>query len=264
MIFDIIKLKTISFAPKLLLIKFISVMNKKLLLSLIIMLFVGLTASAQPISLTHEGQPVENGQTFECTGLLEEHICAIEVTNTSDRAVNIICEREDISVVPETINFFCWGLCFSPTIFISPAYTLEGGASTEFSGHYMAMELSGTTTVRYSFYEESNTAEKFVITINYSYSGVSVADFNDTKIFSNAYPSPAKDQVNFKYDMPSSVNSAKIVLFNMMGQEVKSQDIMGHFGTLTLSVSDLSEGIYFYSLVINNNTQKTSKLVISR
>ena len=240
-------------------------MNKKLLLPLIIMMFVGFSSlSAQSISLTHEGQEVVNGETLTCEGLLEDLFFPIDVTNTSSGSLRIICEREDISVVPETMVYFCWGQCFNPSIFISPSLSLEAGASSEFAAHYIAMELPGVSTVRYSFYEESNPDEKFVITINFSYSGVSVADYNDTKVFSNAYPSPANSQVKFDYDLSSEAGNAMIVLFNMMGQEVKRQSIEGHFGTLALSVSDLSEGIYFYSLVVNNKTEKTSKLVISR
>ena len=48
----------------------------------------------------------------------------------------------------------------------------------------------------------------------------------------------------------------------MMGQEVVRQDI--NDSHVSINVSDLTDGIYFYSLIVNNETVKTNKLVVRK
>ena len=75
------------------------------------------------------------------------------------------------------------------------------------------------------------------------------------------YPNPASDFVNFDIEM-QNVQSASIVIYNMMGQEVVRQYIKDSH--VSINVSDLTDGIYFYSLIVNNETVKTNKLVVRR
>ncbi len=75
------------------------------------------------------------------------------------------------------------------------------------------------------------------------------------------YPNPANDFVNFDVEM-QNVQSASIVIYNMMGQEVVRQYIKDSH--VSINVSDLTDGIYFYSLIVNNETVKTNKLVVRR
>ncbi len=75
------------------------------------------------------------------------------------------------------------------------------------------------------------------------------------------YPNPANDFVNFDIEM-QNVQSASIVIYNMMGQEVVRQYIKDSH--VSINVSDLTDGIYFYSLIVNNETVKTNKLVVRR
>ena len=75
------------------------------------------------------------------------------------------------------------------------------------------------------------------------------------------YPNPANDFVNFDVEM-NGVQSASIVINNIMGQKVISQDISDSH--VCINVSDLADGIYFYSLIVNNETVKTNKFVVRR
>lgn len=75
------------------------------------------------------------------------------------------------------------------------------------------------------------------------------------------YPNPANDFVNFDVEM-KGVQSASIVINNIMGQKVISQDISDSH--VCINVSDLADGIYFYSLIVNNETVKTNKFVVRR
>jgi len=83
-------------------------------------------------------------------------------------------------------------------------------------------------------------------------------------VFSNVYPNPASNQISFDYAFPAEVRSAGIQLSNMLGQKVKFMEINPASQKVTLSVSDLNEGLYFYTLLINNQVAKTNKIILQR
>lgn len=236
-------------------------MFKKLSLLFFAMMFVGALSAQNLTVTTHDGEVVENGSTFEASELVygEITIAFNFVNNTSD-PLRITCTREEISVVEGSMNYFCWGSCLSPDL-SEFTHDLAPGADNEFSAHYMPLDMDGTTSVKYVFTNAATSEEEFVIYINFT-SYISVVDNFSTEVFSNAYPSPATDKVCFDYDFPTDVNNAMVVIYNMMGQEVVREDINGHFGQLVINVNDLTDGIYFYSLVVNNKTVKSNKIII--
>ena len=61
------------------------------------------------------------------------------------------------------------------------------------------------------------------------------------------FPNPAVDQLNVTLS-----NNAEIVVYNIMGQKVMSQE--GHAGANSINVSSLNSGIYFVNA--GSDTQK--------
>ena len=138
-----------------------------------------------------------------------------------------------------------------------------------FSMHYMYNNqiedvLGMEQSMTYYLYEANNPDDKFIINVIFKYSLYDVENVNDVEVFSNAYPVPAKDVVNFDYNFNSNVNEAYVAIYNMMGQEVMRSEINALQGKASLNVSDLTEGVYFYSLIVNGQTEKSSKLVIKK
>jgi hypothetical protein len=82
--------------------------------------------------------------------------------------------------------------------------------------------------------------------------------------FSDPYPNPAAGYVSMNYSLPAGINEATIKIHNLLGSVVKETSIMDESGKLTFNVSDLNEGIYFYSIAVNGETVQTKRLIISR
>ena len=112
--------------------------------------------------------------------------------------------------------------------------------------------------------DAANPEESFVINVIFKYSLDGVNDINAVEEFSNAYPMPASSVVNFDYSFNSSVNSAMVAIYNMMGQEVLRSEISGMSGKHSLNISDLTDGVYFYSLIVNGVVEKSNKLIVRR
>lgn len=245
---------------------------KKFLLSLILMTFVGYV-SAQSFSFKHEGEAIEPG-TYEVVGDVDpislDIAFELTVVNLTDNIITVKCDRAVLEQTPGISSSTCTNeSCYGPMQFSTP-FDILPNSEAEVSSHFIpAYDDNGDfvegsfAKVQYSFYENEGD-EPMIFVINFKYTTVSVNDYADTKIFSNAYPNPAKSMVSFDYDMPANTQSASVAIYNMMGQEVIRQDLSIGGSRIDMNVSDLTDGVYFYSLIINNQVIKTNKLVVSK
>lgn len=237
------------------------------------MVFAGF-ASAQSFTFEHNGETVEPG-TYEVIGDIDPNtwdmFFEFTIHNLTGNDINVKCDRVILEQShDEAQNSVCMGVdCFAPHLDHTYA-DIPGYSEKEFSAHFTpALDESYnpiegcSMKVQYSFYVNEGD-EPVVITIYFEYNTVSVEDYSDARIFSNAYPNPAKNMVSFDYNMPSNTQSASVAIYNMMGQEVVRQELKLGDSRANINVSDLTDGVYFYSLIVNNQAVKTSKLVVSK
>lgn len=104
--------------------------------------------------------------------------------------------------------------------------------------------------------------EDFCVTIDST--GVNVQETLSGYVVYTIYPNPANSQLNlhlFNYSqLPSGSHS--FILVNGVGQVVKSVAVNSKSTSLT--VSDLSSGVYFYRLLLSDGTLRTGKVVIEK
>jgi len=155
---------------------------------------------------------------------------------------------------------------FPPDVNVSPsALTIEGGATnnTDFIGDYEPHNQEGIAYISYVFYDEANPGDYATVNVQYN---AHVTDIEDNFIGNQpkliAYPNPATEYVSFDYKNVEDPD-ARIVVYNILGSVVKEIDLRNNNGTIeNINTSDLKDGIYFYSLVINNESKDTQKLII--
>ena len=248
---------------------------KKLLLSLTMVLAM-FAASAQNFTVTEKetGNVVENGASYYVYGDGSElwgeigGEMQIEFDVTANENMRVVAKKTpNDPIVEGTLTWLCFGQCLAPSTGVQETNPEEmtAGNPMLFSGHYMADDyttvLGQEQSVTFELWNAANPDEKFVINVIFKYSLTGVAEVTAQNVIS-AYPTPATDVVNFDYDLSGSVNSAAVVVYNMAGQEVMRNDLNGMSGKLSMNVSDLSSGVYFYSLVINGKTEKSNKIVV--
>ena len=102
--------------------------------------------------------------------------------------------------------------------------------------------------------------------MNVEYSGIiaGLDELIDDVDFSEAYPNPARDQVSFDYSLPAGINEARVVVRDILGSTVKTSLITDQEGKLVINTEDLTSGLYFYSVIINDKIALSKKLVINR
>lgn len=192
-------------------------------------------------------------------------INTLDVKNISETTIEILCVREIIENIDGSENTFCWGgLCYPINIDNSSnAATLSPQSLTnEFSGDYDPRGYAGTTKVEYTFYAKDKPDDNVAVIVNYDASDPNtIQESNLQDKLSKAYPNPANNIVSVDYNL-SDISNARIAFYNLLGSKVNEIALTEPFGTLTINTTDFVEGIYFYSLLINNEATKTQKLII--
>ena len=243
-------------------------MLKKSIFTLIFLAVIG-CVSAQSLRFELNGTVYSDGETVVCTNDLYgfgEYVQDMQIRNLTSGDLNVVVKKEVVENLEGTTNFFCWGMCFGPDLEVSPAVPVAANSvSAEGSlSFHVAFDESvfGYVLMKYSAYDERNPDDKVTILVKFHKSGAGLNEV-PTCSFGHAYPNPASSVVRFNYVL-SSTGNAVVGIYNLLGQEVMTQELDSFQGQLSFSVADLQEGIYFCTLLVNGKALQTEKFVVKK
>ena len=241
---------------------------KKVILALAVIFLTTVYVNGQSYSLSWDGIPISDTITLgpEVLGGNEIVFEVILHNNTSSDA-NIKVARNEILIMEGSVNYFCWGVCYTPSIDTSGMFLTipAGGQSAEedFSGHYEINGTTGVSMIEYTFYDMDSKTQMVKIVLKPDPNTVTIGEYAPINVkFSDVYPNPATNFVSIDFDIPLEVNEASITIVNLFGSVVKEQKIDTRGNNMKLDIVDLKEGVYFYSLNINGEIYCTKKLII--
>ncbi len=241
---------------------------KKVLLSIVLLFSIYFVGHTQGLEIYHDGELVGDTILLYDDGNPDyELVFECNVKNTTDAVVRVGVIRYNIDTVTGTENSFCWaGYCTGKEVDTSLSnLVIPAGQSShdgDFSGHYIANEKYGITIVKYTFYDIGNADVRDSVVVKYKYSPVGVSENAFSGVsFSNAYPNPATNSVSIDYSL-ANAQKASVKVINLLGNVVKSVNLPAGSGKATIDVSNLTQGVYFYSVVVDGNVMKTKKLII--
>jgi hypothetical protein len=250
-------------------------MVKKLFFTLVFLVVIG-WVSAQSVQFEMDGRVFANNEVLICEDSINEMgeiELKMQLRNMTDKQINVIVAKEYVKIVDGTANYFCWGDCLSPIATQSRPIGMEANAVSgngEPSFHYqldpdftgdVANYPVGTSIIKYYAYVADNPDDKVCLEVWFAY-GASSIDENKIS-FSHAYPNPASSLVHFNYQLPATGN-VSVSVYNLLGQEVLSQQLEALQGQAVLSVADLTEGIYFCNLKVDGRAVRTEKFVVEK
>ncbi len=86
----------------------------------------------------------------------------------------------------------------------------------------------------------------------------------NAKLFDNV-PNPFTSNTEIKFEIPENSTSAKLIIHDMQGVELKSFNITEKgFGSITLNGSELKAGMYLYTLLIDNKIIDTKRMLLTK
>lgn len=242
---------------------------KKTLLSLIIVLVIGFSVQAQSLVIKDKTGAVVTGQTIDefCIPGAGMHAIGLDVYNVSDLRKNVMVRKIEHSLIADSEVYFCWASCYPSFVFESPEPILvEAGAfSTNFTGDVSYGSTQGTISATFVFFDMDNAVDSSFVTINFIVGTLGIP-VNKVALssLSNAYPNPASSASYVDYKLPKSAVGASLRINSLLGVTIQDIPLDRSEGKATIDVSKLKEGIYFYSLIVNNSITQTRKFVVKR
>ncbi len=79
----------------------------------------------------------------------------------------------------------------------------------------------------------------------------------------SVYPNPSNGSFTLEYGLPTT-ESGKIVLYNEFGEKVGEYQLDAGKNKMNITNNNLSNGIYFYQVFVNNKGSKRGKLIITK
>ncbi|NVO20089.1 MAG: hypothetical protein HXX13_10335 [Bacteroidetes bacterium] len=190
----------------------------------------------------------------------------VKIQNNSGQNLEMFVHRITNSAVPGTLNSFCYGICYQPetdTSFVS-VFIHNGTVDSGFVADYYPDKHGGTTSLTYEFFDNSIFGIPLVadFTINFILRGVGMPDLEGLT-FNGPYPNPAGANAFIDYSFAKPVNNSYLSVRNILGSEVERVMMNSESGKAMLLTSDLANGIYSCSLVIDGKNMLSRKLIVS-
>lgn len=229
-------------------------------------LFLAVTAVyAQSFQISYNGEQVGESLDFIATEPDDDNELVIILTNDSEAVDSIFLMKRVIEEVPGSSNVFCiGGLCTEPDITASssPMILQPGESSNSGTFHllYNPGGAEGTTVVAYTF-----RSGDFIksLTVNYIYRSVGIEEADICVNSLTAYPNPATSSVTVAYDLSGlRAGNTRLIITNLVGSKVAVRPINGTSGKVSMDLSNLDSGIYFYSIEADGKIVSTKKLIV--
>ncbi len=82
-------------------------------------------------------------------------------------------------------------------------------------------------------------------------------------LLGDASPNPAKEYTWISYTLPRGTQSAQLILRNLLGNQITSLQLDVLSNRVKLETGTLNNGIYIYSLVADNKTLASRRVMVS-
>lgn len=243
---------------------------KKLLLSSVLVL-AAFGASAQSFHIMDaNSQTVTSGSTItyyvDQATALETH--DFEVHNMSSNAVTAKVRKAIQSQAdPGCTFYFCTDQnCYTPNTVLSGNVNMNAGATFQLITDFTPNNATGTSLVRYSVFNTANPSDSAFFFIQYVVSPNSVNTLTMVKAsIGTPNPNPASSVFSLNYNLGSSFGKgeAKLVIYNMLGAVVRTENVTDIEGTIKMDVSTLENGVYFTSMEVGGKQVATKRLVVT-
>jgi hypothetical protein len=216
------------------------------------------------------------GQGFEVVGLQESYKGLIGETvkvpirfkNNSDKTITLIIRKVSSQIGSTQKSFFCLGNdCFDSKIEDYILKVEPGQTQANFQVGLEAGLVPGISTVRYIAFSKSNPGYNMEFDLNFAVEEKQEKEnifFSQDISIKDIYPNPVIENAYIDYNLTSERVKAKIVVHNILGNAVGEYSLPSGQNIVRIKIDDVSAGIYFYTLYLNEESVFTRKMMIRK
>lgn len=78
-----------------------------------------------------------------------------------------------------------------------------------------------------------------------------------------AFPNPVSNRLTIMYDLPFGIESAILTVTDLQGRMISNYPVQGNTNRLDLQVSQLPDGVYFYTIHSGNYQSNPAKIIVN-
>jgi len=213
-----------------------------------------------------------HAQDFEVIGLnknLETNLQSIKsskfsIKNISNNSKDLSISLDQKLLLGGSNAVLCYnGNCNSTNIIVK----LEANSTSD---HIELILRGGLTEFKSSIpleIKDLNYRKDLVVDLNIAVSDKVQDEIffkKDDITFNNFYPNPAIDKAIMHYTLSNDGSNTKIVLQNVLGSVINEYTLDPRDNKLQLETEQLNPGVYFYTLLINDEGLATRKLIVKK
>lgn len=203
-------------------------------------------------------------------GLIGETIKApLRLKNTSEKPITLIIRKVNGQIGSTQKNYFCLdNNCLDQKIVDDYVLKIEPGqVLNNFQVVLEAGLVSGESSIKYLVYNKSNPGQSIEFELNFNVEEKPEKENIYSSRFitlHDVYPNPVVDQAVVDYKVMNDQIKAKIVVHNILGNIVGEYLLPSLENFVRVKTDELSAGIYFYTLYIDNEGVMTRKLIVRK
>ncbi len=178
--------------------------------------------------------------------------------------------RYETSVLPGTMNYFCWWECYAPSDAgeqpvwegDDPVEMEDGVEWTGFHAYYRPASQVGTSCFRYVWFSLTGNTDSVWVDICFEATAVGINELTLADARLDIAPNPSNGEVTFRFD-DGATRPRQLVLHNALGERVNSVAVTGAQRKISFGEGELAAGVWFASLEAEGRVLTTRRFIIS-
>ncbi len=245
----------------------------------ITLIFSAAAMSGQSLHLLIDKKDVTNTIINVPVAVADQSETQLAILNTTANTINYQVNR---TILNPPMNdacaslYFCAGItCYPPNssitwtpqtspVTIGPHATMPDGSGTYgvFAHYDVCEDECNDLYVLYRIYNTApDTKDTAFVTIKYTCTNGIEKHLKDAGSISNAYPNPANHNFSVNYQLNGNTKG-ELIINDLLGKEIQRIAVNEKEGNVVVNTSQLTAGIYFYSLQVDGSKITTKKVII--
>lgn len=228
----------------------------------LVLLLFSLSAAAQGVEW------VDRQEAYQA-GLGQNARIPIRLRNTSDKPVTIVVRKAAGDLNSNQKGYFCLGDDCFDALTDQISRKLEPGETINSLFFVVETGLAATSnSFRFEVFPKGSPhmgiEHSFLLTIDEKPARSFVFQSRDLTIH-DVYPNPVTQQLAFiDYHLADESIKAKVVIHNILGSPVGEYELPSFESRVKIPTDELSSGVYFYTVYLDNIGVLTRKLVVRK
>jgi hypothetical protein len=215
------------------------------------------------------------GQGFEIVDRQENYQAIISETiqiplrvrNTTDKSQFYVIRKSTSEMGASQKGYFCLGRNCLEQGMDEFSKKVEAGETIDL---YYTLEtglVTGLSSLRFEIFMRGNPqhAAEHNVSVQIDEKRETNFVFHSKDItIHDVYPNPVTDQAFIDYSIHNEAIKAKVVIHNILGRTMNETELPVFETKIRLSAEELTTGIYFYTLYLDNDGVLTRKLIVRK